>query len=257
MTKKILKNKPLVEAIFELRWELQRLESGMMVDPKYKVLVGRIYDRIKDDYPYYEQLPTANIPDEAAAYVVQHRFRKKKNDWPLIQIGPGIITVNDTENYDWEDFKDRIKKIINVLFESYIDTENSLKISSLILRYIDAIEFDYNKDNILFFLKDNFKIDLSVYDKLFEETGVENSPVGIDMKLSYRASKPKGLITLRFVRGEVRNSESLIWETLFQSFGEDVPKTIDTIIEWCNQGHDLTDNWFFKLIEGDLRRRFE
>lgn len=87
MMRKILKNKPLVEAIFELRWNLQEPSPGMRVDPHYKLLIGRLYDKLNDEYPFHEQLPTATMPDEIAGYVVRHRFRKDKDKWPLIQIG--------------------------------------------------------------------------------------------------------------------------------------------------------------------------
>jgi uncharacterized protein (TIGR04255 family) len=80
-----LKNKPLVEAIFEIRWELEKSNLGL-IDPNYKLIIGRIYDKLKAEYPYYEQLPTANIPDGIAEYITQHRFRTAENSWPLIQI---------------------------------------------------------------------------------------------------------------------------------------------------------------------------
>ena len=42
---KELKNKPLVEAILEIRWKLQGLPPGPQVDPHYKLLLGRLFDR--------------------------------------------------------------------------------------------------------------------------------------------------------------------------------------------------------------------
>ena len=145
MERKTLQNKPLVEVIFELRWELQELAPGMKIDPHYKILIGRIYDRVKDEYPFHEQLPTATMPDEIAGYIVQHRFRKGRDKWPLIQIGPGIITLNDTEGYAWEDFKQRLNRVVDVLFDAYPEAEKNLKINWALLRYIDAVDFDYEK----------------------------------------------------------------------------------------------------------------
>ena len=257
METKILKNKPLVEAIFELRWELQEPAPGMKVDPHYKIMVGRIYDRVKDEYPFHEQLPTATMPDEIAGYVVQHRFRKGKDKWPLIQIGPGIITLNDTENYTWENFKGRIEEILTTLFESYPDSENNLKINGLLLRYIDAISFDYKKENLFNFLKKNLKVSIQIHQNLFKETGVNNSPLDIDLRFAFPSTKPKGAVHLRFVRGKRKNEEALIWETMVQSIGENVPKNKEKIIFWVEEAHSLTDDWFFKMIEGDLLRRFE
>lgn len=257
MTRKILKNKPLVEAIFELRWELQEPAPGMKTDPHYKIIVGRIYDKVSNEYPFHEQLPTASMPDEIAGYVVQHRFRKGKDKWPLIQIGPGIITVNDTEGYLWEDFEKRIIHSVNTLFEAYPDAKNNLIFNSVLLRYIDAIAFDFDKENIFNFLKEQMKTSINFYLKLFEGTGVKEQPLGFDLRASFVSTKPKGAVNLRFVRGKIKESDALIWETAVQSTSDDVPKNQDGIANWIKEAHDLTDDWFFKIIEGELLRRFE
>jgi len=257
MERKILKNKPLVEAIFELRWKLQEPAQGMKIDPHYKILIGRIYDRVKDEYPFHEQLPTATMPDEIAGYVVQHRFRKDKNKWPLIQVGPGIITLNDTEGYVWEDFEKRIRKLIDVLYEAYPGSENNLKVNGLLLRYIDAVDFDYEKENLFKFLEEKLKVSIQIHELLFKETGVDNLPLHIDLRFSFPSTRPKGAIYLRFVRGKIKNIDALIWETMVQSIGEDVPNNKEEIIAWVESAHSLTDDWFFKMIEGELLRRFE
>lgn len=257
MRKKVLKNKPLVEAIFELRWNLQEPAPGMRIDPHYKLLIGRIYDRVKDEYPFHEQLPTATMPDEIAGYVVQHRFRRDKDKWPLIQIGHGIITLNDTEGYVWEDFEKRIGHLITTLFETYPDAENNLKVNGLLLRYIDAIAFDFEKEDIFSFLKEQLKTDIKLHQELFEGTSVGSQPLGLDLRFSFPSSKPRGAVHLRFHRGKKKEFDALIGETMVQSGSEDVPKTIEGITAWINDTHSLTDDWFFKLIEGGLERRFE
>ena len=66
MPRKPLKNKPLIEAIFEFRWELREPSPEMKVDPHYKILIGRMHDKISDEYPFHEQLPTATMSDEIA-----------------------------------------------------------------------------------------------------------------------------------------------------------------------------------------------
>jgi uncharacterized protein (TIGR04255 family) len=256
MKRKILKNKPLVEAIFELRWNLQEPAPGMKVDPHYKLLIGRLYDRLNDEYPFHEQLPAAAMPDEIAGYIVQHRFRKDKDKWPLIQIGPGIITVNDTEGYVWEDFEKRIIQAVNILFEVYPESRNDLKVNRLLLRYIDAIPSDFEKDDIFTFLKEQVKTEINLHRKLFEDTRVEKSPLGLDLRFSFASAEPKGAIHLRFFRGKKEDSDALIWETMVESVSEDVPKVQNEIADWVKEAHILTDDWFFKLIEGELSRRF-
>lgn len=257
MGRKALKNKPLVEAIFEVRWKLQESTPGMKLDSYYKLLIGRIYDRIKDEYPYHEQLPTATIPDEISGYIVQHRFRKDKDKWPLVQIGPGIITLNDTEGYEWEDFEKRIHQVLDVLFEVYLDAESNLSINGLLLRSIDAVDFNYEEDNVFSFLAKNLKIKIDIYEKLFEETGVDSLPLGFNLIFSFPATRPKGAVHLKFVRGKRKNTDALIWETHIQSIGDDVPKNKEQITKWVAHAHALTDDWFFKMIKGELLERFK
>ena len=257
MVRKILKNKPLIEAIFELRWELQEPTSGMKIDPHYKILIGRIYDRVGYEYAFHEQLPTVTMPDEIAGYIVQHRFRKGKDEWPLIQIGPGIITLNDTDGYTWVDFEKRISPVIDALFEAYPDSENNLKVNGVLLRYIDAIDFDYEKNAIFNFMKENLKVNIEIHQKLFEDSGVIKLPLGFDSRFSFHSTKPKGAAHLRFLRGKRKEVDALIWETMVQSVGEEAPKVRDEIITWVKSAHELTDDWFFKMIEGELLRRFE
>lgn len=254
---KILKNKPLIEAIFELRWGLEERGPGIKIDPNYRILIGRIYDRLKEEYPYHEQLPTATIPDEIAGYVVQHRFRRGQDMWPLVQIGPGIMTVNDTEGYTWSDFKKRAIQAVDALFEAYPSTQMNLKISSTLLRYIDAINFDFAKNDIFAFLAKHMKIELNLNPKLFDNTTVDKLPLGLDYRVSFRCSRPKGIIHLRFARGKKKDSDALIWETMVQSSSGDAPVNKPEIAKWLEHAHYITDDWFFKLIEGELLRRFE
>jgi len=257
MSRKILKNKPLVEAIFELRWRLEERAPGLRVDPHYKLLIGRVYDKLQGEYPFHEQLPTTTMPDEIAGYVVQHRFRKVEGKWPLIQIGPGIITLNDTEGYIWEDFYERIIQVIDTLFGVYPEARKNLKFNGLLLRYIDAINFDYQNDEIFTFLKEKMKTNIEIHKQLFENTGVDKLPSGFDLRFSFPSNKPKGTTHLRFVKGKSKSKDSLIWETQVQSTEENIPKTKEEIVDWIVEAHDLTDDWFFKIIEGDLIRRFE
>lgn len=141
MVSQKLSHAPLVEAILEIRWRLQTNPAipDMAVDPQYKLLVGRLYDRLRQDYPIHEPLPTSVMPDEMLNYLVQHRFRKSANGWPLVQVGPGIATVNDTEGYIWDDFAERGRQLLQALADIYPDATWPLTVTGLQLRYIDAL----------------------------------------------------------------------------------------------------------------------
>ena len=256
MPRKVLKNKPLVEAIFEIKWELKENGEGLRIDPHYKILVGSLYSKLKTEYPYHEPLPSASIPDDIAGHLIQHRFRKGVNQWPLVQIGRGIFTVNNTEGYIWEGFEGKVIGAVKSLFEAYPESEN-LKINSLLLRYIDAVEFNFETNNIFDFLAGKMKTTVKPYSGLFKDTSVDSTPLSFDWRFSFPCKKPAGVIHLRFVRGKKANADGLIWETVVQSTNEQVLQMPEKLTEWLNDAHTLTDDWFFKLIEGELERRFE
>ena len=65
-------------------------------------------------------------------------------------------------------------------------------------------------------------------------------------------AKPEGIINLRFSRGKKENVDALIWETMVQSTNEQISAMPEEIPDWLNDAHTLTDDWFFKLIEGEL-----
>jgi len=257
MEKIILKNKPLVEAIFELRWQLKEIQPGVKVDPHYKILIGRVYERINKEYPYYEPLSTATMPDEIAGYIVQYRFRKEKDRWPLVQIGPGVITLNDTAGYEWDDFEKRISELITVLFESYPDAGKNLKVNTLLLRYIDTIAFDYEHDDIFSFLGEKMKVNIDVNKEIFTETNVSERPADFDFRFSFPSTEPKGAIHMRVFKGKIRTSDAILWETAVNLTGESIPQEKGKIFDWVKSAHELTHKWFFKIIEGELLRRFE
>lgn len=253
----VLNNPPLIEAIFELRWNLKETEPGIKTDPNYKLLIGRIFEKVKTQYPYYEQLPTANLPDEIAGYIIQHRFRINKDEWPLIQIGPGIISLNDTEKYLWVDFKQEISYLLETLYDTYPDAEANLDVEGLLLRYIDAVPFDFENNDIFAFLKENFKTEINLYQELFEDKEVNKFPTGLDLRLSFDSEKPKGKMNIRFARGKKKQEDALIWETIVQSIPENMPNNKNEIEVWTKDAHDLTKDWFCKFIKGKLMERFK
>ncbi len=256
MARKILGNKPLREALFELRWELDEPEPNIKVDPHYKLLIGSLYDNVKKQYPFHEPLPTSTMPDEMAAYIVQHRFRTKKQGWPLIQIGPGIFTINETHGYVWESFQEAIIEGLDSLFEAYTELEGNLKIQSVMLRYIDAVDFDF-KEDVLNFLKEKMKLNIDLEKQLFEDTGINPNPLGFNLIMTFKSTKPAGAISLRFGRGKKDDADAIIWETIFHSKGSDAPNNRKELLNWLIEAHEHTHDWFFKTIKGDLEKRFE
>ena len=246
-----LPNKPLVEAILELRWHVDP-DRG---DPNYSIFVGRLYNLLRSKYPYHEPLPTSMIPEQMAGNIVQHRFRISEHQWPLVQVGPGIVTLNDTESYTWDDFGARARDLVKSTFKAYPDS-NSLKVTSLLLRYIDSDDLDYLSENVFAYLRDKLKVRVVVPRQLFKSVDVKDMPKGMNFLVAYQTEKPKGTITLRFATGTRGEKRALVWETAVQSVNKELPLLPRGFAGWARAAHAITDDWFFKLIEGELERRY-
>ena len=249
-----LSKKPLAEAIFELRWELSNRGPGIFVDPNYKLVLGSFFEKIKDKYGYPEGLPSSSMPEEFAAYVVQQRFRKDKDGWPLVQLGPGILTYNQTGAYDWNEFKAEIETIVGIFAKSYPNSEAALKIKDLKIRYINAFEFNHSTKNILSFLKDRMKTKIELPKSIFEKTKISESPNNYNFFVTFESSKPAGEIMMRFAKGTSEGKEALIWELGFATTEEKT--SLEEINEWLVQAHDSIDVWFFGITEGKLFESF-
>ncbi len=115
-----LKNAPLVEALLELRWELQQEAEPLPArDSAYPLIVGLLYGQVKNVYPFIEALSQSHLPAELIPFVPTHRFRIGADQWPLVQIGPGIATLNFTTLYRWEGFRATAAEFIEHLASAY------------------------------------------------------------------------------------------------------------------------------------------
>lgn len=246
-----LPKKPLIEAIFELRWQIASEEG----DPHYSLFVGRLYDRVQSEYPFHDSLPSAMIPIPAAEKIIQHRFRLDKGKWPLVQVGPGIVTINDTDNYTWSDFGKRTKSFVRKVYEAY-PQPTELKVEDLVLRYLDSFELDQENEDMFKFLAEKLKCKISFPSQLFQDVPVLEKPIGVNLTSAFIVEEPKGTITVRFGSGKKRDKPALIMETAVRSDKDDLPAMPEGFDEWIEAAHRLTNNWFFKFIEGELERRF-
>lgn len=98
-----LPNAPLQEVIFEIRWALMPgKESGQIIDEGFELASGRLSTILEERFPYYKRIISQNIPDQLMHYNVVHQYWSGENKWPVIQLGPGIFTINCTdEEYFW------------------------------------------------------------------------------------------------------------------------------------------------------------
>src|SRR5665213_325043 len=140
-----LPSKPLVEAIFELHWQLKNPMPGPFVESEYQLLFARLLSDLHDRYPDYQSLEIAKAGVHFP-WVVEHQFRGV-GGWPIVQLGPGIIAFNETESYKWVNFESEVSRVVGTIFKIWNGHPPGLK--TAVLRYIDAIELKDSESDIL------------------------------------------------------------------------------------------------------------
>ena len=254
-----LPNKPLVEAVFELRWAISDANGGNPPrDPGFRIALGRYYDVVKASYPVVVDLPSAQVPEEMTAYSVRHQFRVKEEQWPLTQIGPGILTVNDTTGYTWADFQRRIGSAVDAILEAYPSEIHPFTPARVQLRYIDAIQYAPDDMGPVEFIGTALHTEIRPDPLMFPSPSGPEIAREVRLHLTYSLADPKGEGQLIFASGRHREKgPSIILETIVRSRPESVPNNKEEIKQWVDTAHGVTRRWFFTLCRGQLLRSFE
>jgi uncharacterized protein (TIGR04255 family) len=250
-----LGNKPLLEAIFELHW--QSKEDPIDLNSVYPLWLGGFYKAVESRYPFHEPLAGYGLPSDVIGSIICNRFRSASGEWPLIQLGPQIATLNDTSGYSWDDnFYQEIVSLAKAINSTH-PLSSAIGLSKLVLRYVDAVDMDALDDNVLQFIQRHFGIALNVNPELFLDSSLEPLPLSADVAVEYSSSNPIGSLKLRFSNGSNDRHSTLIWETLFVSNFGNSSLNVDEISLWAREAHDRTSGSFFNLIGHDLCRRFD
>lgn len=244
-----LKNKPLVEAIFELGWAVHEPNDQFL-----DVLPGLYYAEVRSDYPFIENLPTSQVPLPLVLNTVRHRFRKQKDGWPVTQLGPGVLTVNDTDGYTtWDDFLPRITNAVSALTKVNDKVEPFTRAE---LRYINAVPFDPQSQSLAEFVGKKLHTSISL-PNLSNGDGATTEVVNANITAQVQLMRPKGLGEFVVALGRYHDSPAVIFHINVRSHGEDAPKSRGDINQWAKDAHDIVDSWFMSFCEGELLETFK
>jgi uncharacterized protein (TIGR04255 family) len=254
-----LKNSPLVEAWLEIRWKLKPDEkSGMLTDSSYPFALGIFFNSVMDKFKYREELPNAQAPF-SIPYLIQHRFRAQKNDWPLLQLGPGIASINFGKEYSWSVFKENTSYFRTKLLNAY--EGNSLDTIAIFLRYRNVYSYDYGSKNILDFFK-RLNIQISFPQNIPGSGSITEFPLDQNLTFQYQLIQPKGIGKINIASGvshqNSQDEKQIVWDLEIGSVNQDAPdiNNENAFNQWLEDAHVILHEWFFSLIEGDLFQEF-
>lgn len=240
---------PLNEVIFEIRWPLQMTDQGYMVDEGFELASGRLSILVEEDFPINRRVKSAELPEQFFPYQVIHQYWKGEQKWPVLQLGPGIFTINYTDKvYYWEDMLNLIKKGIKWLMQAYREKVN---IDFASLNYIDIIETEkyggVDSDWSSFIAK-NLNV---THENNFPIPGKQNH-----IQINQMFAMDDGSnIRIQISDGSKNNKEALVWQTAVVK-KHDFSKVTD-LFEWAEFAHDTTHTLFMEMVKPDLYASFE
>ncbi len=248
---------PLAEVIFELRWELQGdAQTGVYRDQAYPMMYGRMYERLKKDFPIIEDLPSVQAHPDTAPYVVRHRLRKEKNGWPLIQVGPGILTINDGRGYCWRQFKQLILRVVELIADLYPTSGRPLNFLKSEIRYVNAIGCDPQKENALTFLEEKLHTKVELPLELFTTSQIGPYPHAVGLNLAYPLNRPLGHFACSLNLGQAEGKPAYILQSVVFSLGEVVPQDKEAFDAWLAEAHTVAKSSFVSFCKGPLMQKF-
>jgi len=262
-----LKSNSLLEAWLDIRWQLVPTNvPGFMKDPGFPFALGAFYQSIKDKFGYREDLEASQTPEDMFPHVVRHRFRPKEGQWPILQLGPGVASVNFTDSYSWSDFLEAALYLREELLSAYSETE--LKLQMIALRYRNGIPFQFSSNSSLDFLKQHLNVSVELPVHIPGSVSLQTWPTNIHLTTTFNLSDPQGKGTLKFgtAMGTEKSAESnqeikremLVWELEVKSEYNNTPNLDkkDEFASWLASAHGVIHEWFFSLIEGPLFEKY-
>lgn len=234
---------PLIEVIFELRWQIKQ-KSDLT---KHQYLIGDLYSSIKNDYPIRESLAPPEVPVDVLINNPVHRYRADKNKYPLVQVGPGVLTLNTTDdNYFWEEFFEWADKLTTIFFEVFPIGSETFKPNLL---YLDFFKFDFKSDNVINYINRVFNI--TVDQAFIKDTG---NPFNLNTGFFYETELGDLSVTLK--KGQnAKKEQGIVMQTMLH--GKEPMTKKDNILSWLNNAHSYSSDLFKEITKGDLYNSFK
>ena len=246
-SKQQLKNY-FAEAIFEFRWGSQQASLDTLPSLDYKLFLGNIFNNVKDKYPITKTLNNAKVPEELANGLVQYQFRKSDSEFPLLQAGPGVFTVNENNFSSLTTFKDTVLKGLDVLYKSYPNF-SSLGNFKLVLNFIYGKEFNFGSQNVNDYINSQTKLNVSIDPKLLKEAGVEEKMKTMEAKFTLNSTNPQGELLILIGKGKKEEKDALVWNISIVSEFKNITNHNNVIQPWISEAEKSLN----KISEGLIK----
>ncbi|GGC05256.1 hypothetical protein GCM10011363_22480 [Marivita lacus] len=260
MSDYVYEKPPLVEVILEIHWALKPLGSApnAAIDPYYDLFRESFLEAVSVELPVVEQLVPSEIPVEFVSDQPHLRLRPKKSGWPLIQIGPGVMTVNIVPPYaGWAEFRSFVSWALDALLSAYPMAEKTFKPKRGHLRYIDVFDARFGFDSFKPFVETHFGAVQPVRQQVVDEISAEPERITFSVDSNFSVKSPaNATFRFRIAPGIRDGQEAVVME--FHCDGEMsngfLPK--EELESWFDEAHATLNIAFDKTVSDALKARF-
>lgn len=251
---------PLVEVIAELFWKTIPLEivPGGSIDPAYHRLVEPFTgEAAKLGLRKVEPIVPGSMPVELFAGRPTIRFRPDADQWPLLQIGPGIFVANIVPPYNgWPEFRKFL-----TLGTAALDTAWPLgdrpTITKLRLRYIDAFTKVNGYVADASFLSNGLKLGAGIPAEVLARLSCLPESAEVRAATSFAVASPvNGTATFSGRQGKSQDQDAYIADFAIETPESGAPSALADVVGWFDLAHDFLRNAFLELVSPDLETTF-
>lgn len=245
MSARKLKNAPLKEAIFEIFWDSPIDQNGMKIDKEFEISLGKFAHHASSFFPIHKRTIPQGAPIKFYGLPI-HQFWRGHVLWPVIQIGPGVLTVNDTDkNYHWEEtYRPTIKNAIEILGKSYSNLPNFNKFS---LKYIDSVDLKAEED-LLSYLKINLLTNIE------NQYQIPGNLSALNINQVFDVNQYKVSINIQTAVNNVTGAPAIVWITSVVKVGNITEK--DLLLD-IDSAHTLCSNLFINMLNKEFYAAFD
>jgi uncharacterized protein (TIGR04255 family) len=250
-----LKNKPLIEAIFEIRWVPPPSPNNPFTrDPFFHVHSSKLLPLLVEQFPVVDSLlpPNVPLPEEILQKMFHYRLFAEKRQMPLVQLGPGVLTFNVGDSYNWQMFQEKLQFVLQQLYDSRPNPQK-FSLEYLSLKYLNFFECAYDNGQVINFLQDKLKFGVLLPVDLFKTSMLAGDPTAFNSFWQFpcldRAGLPIGSVFFSINAGEKGNKKGVFMEIGVQRQKQKQFSEYTDVLKWMISAHDVIEYCFFTIIK--------
>lgn len=252
------KNAPLVEVIVEIRWAVIPLSAvpNGGVDPLFPSLEKSVFAYIASKgYRIAERVVPPQIPIEMLPHTAVHRYRMAANKYPLIQLGPGVLTCNVAPPYEgWDKFSAVIDTAIESIYPNSEMKAGTPEIKSVIVRYIDGFTSAHGMTSSYEFVRDHLKLSVGLETSILDKYSSKPADAKVGCQQTFSVLHPdRSTFSLNCASGVSNNKEAVVLDTSLQSPDGAEWKSVAEVKAWIKDAKVVLKQVFEDLISDKLR----